>query len=714
MPPKINIKEMQIIQSIKEKGAVIMAIVIAIALISFILMDSKTSDSRPTTNTIGKVNGMSIDSREFEKKIKTEENKQAQQRGGQTPTGADALRIREQVWNQIVAENVFFKEADKLGINLTSKELSSILFSDDQANPLKQERSLLNEQGQLDVVKVTEAINNIKKFKGEQRDQVDAAIIDPLKISTAAGKYSGLMSAAAYYPTWMQEKDALEEKNFATITYVAVPFNEIPDSTVKVTDEDINGYVVKHKDQFKQEAGRTISYLTFSQNPSATDSTNAKKSVADLMTGLATDTSAKRYVARNASVVEFVDDYVPLAKIQSNAKDSMVKYGVNVVSGPYVDGGNYSIAKVLGVKQLPDSVKARHILIATKDRETGKELMTDSAAKKLADSIFNSVNAGGNFATLAMQYSSDPGSKVKGGDLGTFGFGQMVSEFNEFCFNGATGARKVVKTQFGYHVIEIQNQSNFKAAYKIAILAKSIVPSDETINAASLAATKASGNKTLKELKEYATKAGLSITENPTTLKENDFAVGAMQDARVLVKWAFGAKQGMVSDPIPIGRNFVVATVNKIFTEGVQDAATARVGAEAAVRNQKKGAIIAAKMGTTIESAATAYNKQIQTAGTDSSITYSARIINGLGAEPKVIGEIFNKETLTKATVPIIGTTGVYVIKTIAVAPKTEIEANKKAATTTAKIASIRQAGSNWFEALRKQADIKDSRSKFY
>jgi peptidyl-prolyl cis-trans isomerase D len=713
LPPKINLKEMQIIQSIKDRGGVIMAIVIAIALISFILMDSKTSDSRPTTNTIGKVNGNAIESRDFEKRIKIEENKQAQQ-SGQQPTGAEAMRIREQVWSQIVAENVFYKEADKLGITLTSKELSSILLSDDQSNPLKKERSLLNEQGQLDVTKAAEAITNIKKFKGEQREQVDATIIEPLKLSTAAAKYTGLMSVAAYYPTWMQEKDAADEKSFATISYVAVPFGEISDSTVKVTDEDINAYVAKNKAQFKQEAGRTISYVTFSQNPSATDSANAKKGITDLIAGLSTDTSAKNFVARNASVVEFVDDYLPLAKIPSNVKDSMVKYGVGTVSGPYVDGANYSIAKVLGTKQLPDSVKARHILIALRDRETGKDIMTDSVAKKLADSIYGAVNTGANFASLAMQYSTDAGSKVKGGDLGTFGFGQMVPEFNEFCFNGSTGGRKVVKTQFGYHVIEIQNQSNFKPAYKIAIVAKSIVPSDETINAASLAATKAAANKSIKELKEYTTKSGLSIIENPAAVKENDFAVGSLQDARSLVKWAFGAKQGAVSDPIPVGKEFVVATVNKIFAEGVQDAATARTGAEAEVRNKKKAEIIVAKMGATMETAAAAYGKQIQTAGADSSITYGARIINGLGVEPKVIGAVFNKESLTKATAPIIGKTGVYVIKTTAISPKNAATEEQKAASNTAKLSSIKQGGSNWFEALRKQADIKDSRSKFY
>ncbi len=705
---------MQIIQSIKDRGGVIMAIFIAIALISFILMDSKSGNNKPTSYTIGKVNGNTIEMNDFNKRVKTEENKQAQQRNGQQPTGADVLRIRDQVWNQIVAENVFYATADKLGINLTSKELSSILLSNDPANPFMQERSLMTPEGKLDVAKASEAIANIKKFKGEQRDNIDAQIIEPLKLSTAAAKYGAMMSAAAYYPTWMQEKDAADEKNFANISYVAVPFNEISDSAVTVKDEEINIYVAKHKTQFKQEAGRTISYVTFSQNPSASDSANAKKIVEDLKAGFAADTSASGFVARNSSAVDFVDDYLPLSKIQSNVKDSMVKFGNNVVSGPFIDGENYSIAKVLGSKQMPDSVKARHILIGTRDPQSGAELMADSIASKLADSVLAAVKSGADFAALATKYSTDQGSKVKGGDLGTFAYGQMVPEFNTYAFTKPVGEKGKVKTQFGYHIIEVTKQGNFKPAYKIAIIAKPILPSDETINKASIAATKAAANKGSKELADYASKNGLKIIDLPTTLKENDFSVGQMQDARSLVKWAFEAKKGAVSDPIVIGDDFVVATVNKTFEEGTQDAATARPMAEAAVRNQKKGEMIVAKMGATMETAAAAYNKQIQTAGADSSITLSATIINGIGPEPKVIGVAFNKETLTKATAPIVGASGVYVIKTTAVLPKAEATAEKKAAQATAKLGAIRQQGGNWFEALRKQADIKDERSKFF
>ncbi len=705
---------MQIIQSIKDKGGVIMAIFIAIALISFILMDSNSSSNRPTSNTIGKINGNAVELNQFNKKVKFEENKQAQQRG-QQPSSAELLRIRDNVWNQVVAENVFYATTDKLGINLTPKELSYILLSNEQSNPLLQERSLMGPDGKLDVAKATEAFNNIKKAKGEQSDYVDAQILEPLKLSTAASKYGAMMSAAAYYPTWMQEKDANDEKNFATISYVSVPYNEISDSAVTVKDEDINSYVAKHKDMFKQEAGRTISYLTFSQNPSVTDSVNTKKMLEDIKVSFALDTNknATAFVASKASAVDYVDDYIPVSRIQSAVKDSMVKYGVGVVSGPFVDGQNYSIAKVIATKPLPDSVKARHILIGTNDPQTGQPLMEDSLAKKLADSIFTAIKGGADFAVLAAKYSTD-GSKDKGGDLGTFGYGQMVGEFNNFCFTKPVGTKDVVKTQFGYHIIDILSQTNFKPAYKIAIIAKPIIPSEETLNAASIAATKASANKSAKELADYATKNGLKIIEMPTIIKENDFSVGNMQDARNLVKWAFEAKKGAVSDLIVIGNDFVVATVNKIYEEGTQDAATARSGAEAIIRNQKKADIIIAKLGSTLESAAAAYNKQVLVAGADSTITMSSKIINGIGPEAKLIGAAFNKENQNKVSAPIVGTSAVYVIKVNGIQPKAETTAEQKAAQLAARSGGIRQQASNWFEALRKQADIKDSRSKYF
>ena len=708
---------MQIIQGIRDKGAALAIGIIALCLIGFILMDAKTGSNTSmfggNSNSVGKINGNSVNLSDFNKRVQQEINKQAGT-SGQQPGGVEVLRIRDQVWNQVVAENVFYEEADKLGITLTSKELSSILLSSDPSNPFMQERGMLDPSGKLDAAKAADAIKNIKKYKGEEREMIDYRVLEPLKLSTAASKYSGMIGASAYYPAWMQTKDNADATAFANISYVGVAYNEISDSAVKVTDEDINNYVAKKKELFKQEAGRTVSYINFSQLPSANDSAKTKLITEQLKASFAADTMPKTFVARNASAVDFKDEFLPVSKIPSAGKDTLIKQPIGAVYGPYLDGPNYALAKILGTKPLPDSVRARHILITTTDAK-GQQVRSDSAAKKLADSILTAVKGGADFAALALKYSSD-GSASKGGDLGTFGYGAMVPEFNEYAFTKAVGEKGVVKTQFGYHVMDIVSQSNFKTAYKIAIVAKPILASDETINAASLAATKAAANKNAKELADYAAKNGLKITDVPVTIKENDYMVGNMQDARSLVKWLFDAKKGEVSEPIPVGNDFIVATVKRIYEEGTQDATMAREKAQAEVIKEKKAAIIVAKIGKnpTLETAAAAYNKTVLTAGADSSITMASRIINGIGPEPKVIGASFNKDFQAKPSTPIVGVNGVYVIKTNSIAPKAAPTPEIANAQTTARFAAIRQQANNWFEALRKQATITDKRSKFF
>lgn len=707
---------MQIIQGIREKGAAVTIVVIALALIAFILMDANTSGNKFRSSSIGKVNGSAIEQDEFNKRIKIVENQEEQQSGTKTSTPR-AAQIREQVWNQIVAERVFYAEAEKLGIDFTSKELNAVLTSNDPSNPLMQDKQMIDPAtGKLDMSKVSQAIGNIKKMKGEQRDMIDAQIIEPQKIASVSTKYFALLNASAYYPAWMEEQDIAENKNFANISYVSIPYNIINDSTIKVTDSEIEKYVQKNKDLFKQEEGRMISYVTFSQLPGAADSARTKAVIEGLKNDFTKETNVKSFLARNTSTIDFDTNYVPKSKINSVAIDSIIRLPAGTVYGPYVDKENYVLAKLIGTKTLPDSVNARHILIATVNSQTGEPILEDSVAKKQADSIFNAIKRGAGFAALALQFSSD-GSKDKGGDLGTFGYGTMVPEFNEFCFGKPVGSRDVVKTQFGYHIIEVMKQKGQSPAYKIGFMAKEILASEETINKASLAATKLSAEKEAKNLDAYIKKNGIQKVTNPTLIKENDAQVGQLQDARQLVRWVFEAKKGDVSDPYSIGDQFVVVMVDKIQKEGTQDAATARPMAEGAIRDEKKAEEIIKKLSgkTTLESVAAVYNKEVLTSGQDSSLTFRSQIINGIGFEPKLIGASFNKENIGKVSAPIAGKGGVYVFKLNSISAKT---ANTPEETIQFRIQQTNalrsQATGSWFEGLRKKATVKDNRSTLY
>jgi peptidyl-prolyl cis-trans isomerase D len=609
-----------------------------------------------------------------------------------------------------VAEKIFYAEAAKLGIEFTSKELDKVLKSDDPSNPLMQDKSMVDPAtGKLDMTKVGQALTNIKKAKGEQWEMINAQIIEPQKLTSVSTKYFALLNASAYYPTWMEEKDAKESKTFATISFVQIPYQTISDSTIKVTDDEIKKYVDNHKSLFKQEAGRMISYVGFSQLPSAADSAKTKTQVENLKAEFASETNVKNFLARNASAIDFDTNYVPKSKIQSAYVDSIIRQPAGALYGPYVENKSYVIAKILGSKTVPDSARAKHILIATVNAQTGQPVLEDSIAKKRADSIYNAINAGANFAILAMQYSSD-GSKDKGGDLGTFAYGAMVPEFNKYCFEKPVGSRGVVRTQFGYHIIELLSQKGASPAYKIGFLAKEIFASEETINNASNKAVELSAEKDAKKMQAYLDKNGLPKISVPTLIKENDASIGQM-------RWVFEAKKGDVSDPMPVGDQFVVAIIDKIYEEGTQDAETARSLAENAIREEKKAAQIIAALGTnpTLESASVKYAKAIINTGADSSITFKAQIIDSIGNEPKLIGAIFNKANLNKVAAPVAGKTGVFVFKVNSVGEKATDPSEDKVQMRLQQTVALRnQAVSNWFEGLRKKATIKDNRSKFF
>ncbi|UEG50736.1 SurA N-terminal domain-containing protein [Ferruginibacter lapsinanis] len=711
---------MQIIQNIRDKGAAIVIGVIALSLIGFILMDAKQGTGRmfgSNSSAIGKINGEAITYDEFNTKVKQLED---QQYGGRV-TGNMVYQIRQNVWDQMVGQKILRDEFEKLGLVFSSKEMSAIMFSDEAPQALKQAFTDKT-TGQYDIAKVQQWWQQAKKYKGEQMVAVEQEIVEPMKFQTLLNKYTSLISASAYYPTWMKEKEAAENKTFATISYVSIPYNVISDSAVKVTDEDIMNYVKKYPKLYKQEAGRSISYVAFDANPSAADSAANVAALETLKPLFIADTNAKAFVGRNMSAIKYNDAYLSKAKLTMSQKDSIAALPVGGVFGPYLDGSNFVLAKMVGVKSMPDSIKCRHILIATTDRQTGAEILSDSIAKKRIDSIADAIKAGASFDALEAQFSTDQAAHKDKGvmtfDLATVqNKEQFAPEFGEFLLNEKGETKKTVKTNFGWHYIEILEKKNPTISYKIAYMAKEISPSDETVNAASAQATKLSGEaRNSKALDAYVAKNGLKKIDGSALVKENDYQLGGLQEARQLIKWAFEAKEGEVSEPFSINDQFIVAVVTKVQPEGLPDAKLARPMVESLVRNIKKSEEIIKKIGATptLEAAAAAYGKEIAVAGADSTLTFGAQIINGIGQEPKLIGASFNKENQTKVSAPIAGINGVYVIKVNSTGVKPADAPEVAAEQAKSRVQSIRQQVSyGWYEGLKKTADIKDDRSKF-
>jgi peptidyl-prolyl cis-trans isomerase D len=393
------------------------------------------------------------------------------------------------------------------------------------------------------------------------------------------------------------------------------------------------------------------------------------------------------------------------SKIQVPNADSIMSLPEGAIFGPYLDAGNIVLAKMISKRSMPDSVKCRHILISN-------QTTPDSVASKRIDSIAAAIKGGADFAALAAKYSDDPGSKDKGGEY-TFGsqqMGSLAKEFGDFVFYGTNGEKKVVKTSFGYHYIEILSQKNFENAYKVAYLSKAISASTETENIASGAANQFSGeSRTAKAFDDAVAKKNLAKLQ-ANDIKPNDVMVPGIGASRQLVRWINDAKIGEVSEPINIDDKYIVALLTEINAEGTMSVAKARPLVEFLIRNQKKAEQIKKKIGaaSSLDAIASATQQTVQHAD---SIRFAAPIIPNVGQEPKVIGAAFNKANQSKVSAAIPGNSGVFYLQTenvSAVSTGENAEDSRKA-----RMMQMRQMnGFRAIDAIRKAADVKDERAK--
>lgn len=711
---------MSILQAIREKGAVIVIAVIAISLIGFILMDSVSSTGKmfggSDQTVIGEVNGEPIEVYAFNEKV---DQLEKQFQGAQN---TNRNQIMQSAWDQMVAERIVKKEFNQLGFVFTSEEMMATMFSEDAPMQLKQAFTD-PKTGMYDIQKARQWWATVKQNpKEEQRNLIIEQVIDPMQLNSLYNKYTSMIAGSIYEPSWLTKQDKQERSQFAQISYVAIPYTTISDSTIKVTDEDIESYLKEHKEVFQQEEGIRVSYVTFSAAPSPADSARVRNFLQELKPEFITDTNARFFLGRNASAISLFEGYTPKSKLQVPFKDSIIALNEGEVFGPYLDGSHYVLAKKIDTRLLPDSIKARHILLGTINPQTRQPLLPDSTAMRLADSIATAIANGADFQMLEEKYSTDEAAGQNNGemtfDIMTIQSDNFAQEFADFLLNTTGKTKSVVKTQFGYHYIEILDKIGQEPAYKIAYMAREIIPSDSTRNAANAAAVKLAANaRNTREFSEYVAKNGLSKIDVPYTLGESDYMLGSYQDARDIIKWAWGTEAGDVSQPFYLNDDYVVVTVDNHFEKGLQDAAFARATVEPIILRNKKADLIKEKLKTpsSLEAAAGVFNLRVLQTGADSTLTFNAQIINGIGNAPKIAGAAFHNEYQNKISPAIPGNTGVFLIKVNGVAAKAPLpEDQLQQIIASERNRTIQTALQRSFQALKEIAAVADYRSKFF
>lgn len=707
---------MSFIQKIRDKGAWIIFAIIAIALISFILQDSslRRGNFFSSSTSIGSINGTKIDRTDFQNNVSYIENL-FKQRGQDVQPGM----VNSQAWNFTVQQTLLRQEMDKLGLGFTSKELGDVLFGDNPPQWMRQQFTD-PKTGVYDVNAARQAFNQIKKSgNSPQLEEIQKQFIDPTEQQTMYSKYSALLSEAVYVPKWMAEKMNADNNSVAKASYVFVPYSSIGDSTVKVSDDEIDSYVKKHKSEFEREdETRTVQYVSFSETPSGADSIAVRDNLASLKSAFeATNDATSFVVSKNSDNTQ--ETYTTRSDFKAPNADTIMQLPVGGVFGPYLDNGKYSLAKLVAKRTAPDSAKVRHILIKFDPSGQG---LSDSAAKKRIDSIAAVAQSGADFDSLVQKLSDDPGSKGTKGEY-TFPYSQyggISREFADVAFFSPVGTKKVVKVSnnsyTGYHYIEVLEQKNPQETYEVAYITKPVSSSSETINTASNAASQFAASAKDQKSFEATAKKDKLVPVSSQEIRKADYSLGMMGgENRELVKWIFKNDVGDVSDPYELGDQYIVAIITSADKAGLPSAHSARPLVESLVRNEKKAkTIIDTKMkGSTLDAVAKSAGTSVMEAD---SLSFQSPIVANVGYEPKMLGAAFNKSLTSKMSSPIAGSAGVFAVQSKGVTALASNGMSIEQVQTTLRqtMQQQQQNGGGVFEALRRNASITDNRADFY
>jgi len=262
-------------------------------------------------------------------------------------------------------------------------------------------------------------------------------------------KYSNMVGKGLFVTTAEAKESLTLANKQINFDYIALMHNSVSDSAVSITEKDLKAYYDAHKKDFKQEKIRDIEYITFTVKPSAADYKDAEKWITDIKTDFANATNNAQFVNSNSDV-SFDGTWYKKESLPANLGTWVFDEGaqLNATFGPYFENDTYTVAKLDSLAMMPDSVQARHILLKPEKQEDVMRLQL------LADSLKTAIEKGSNFAALAMQFSTDQGSAINGGDVGWFGRGQMVKPFEEAAFKIAKNEVSVVPSQFGINIVQ--------------------------------------------------------------------------------------------------------------------------------------------------------------------------------------------------------------------------------------------------------------------
>ncbi len=691
---------MAVIGKIREKSALVM-IIIGVGMLAFLLpVDQIQRLFSGNDNNLGEIGGKEITGQEFNRRY--EKNVSLWENQNKSTVSAEVREsLKEQAWNEIIREIVLESQFKELGLAVSPEELFDMVQG---SNPHPQVQQAFTDPstGAFNPTQVLQFLKSLETMPAENRNQwlTFEGGIEKERIAT---KYNNLLTKGLYATSSLIKRTYTEQNEQRNIKFVAKRYTSVYDSTIQVSDEELKSYYNEHKDEYKQDASREIEYVKFEVSPSEADIAEAKAWIEETAKEFKTTDDDSSFVVYSSE--EPLDEtYYGVDALPLGLDSAFFAQEVGAITPVYEQNGSFFVTKLSATKMVPDSVKARHILLKT------TQTFADTLLEAKLDSVKTEIENGASFADIATTMSEDVGSAIEGGDLGWFKEGTMVPTFNDACFDGAEGDMVIVQSQFGFHLIEVLKQADKSRKVQFSTIVRKNTPSNETFNAVfAKASAFYSGNNT-SETFIKATESDEHTKFVATDVKVADKDIPGMTGVRELVRWSFNNEEGTVSDPFTFGNTYVVAHLAEVREEGVATMDQVEIQVELGAKKKKKAAMFMEEMKgvSSLDELATKIGGTVETA---SNVNFAAYAIPGMGQELSVNGQL---STLKQGqmSIPVEGQTGVFVVQVEAVTPAAETT-DYSAIKTQLNQSSGAVIG-QLLEALKDKYGVVDQRYKFY
>lgn len=712
---------MATLQKIRSKGP-LLVIVIGLALFAFIAGDAwKVLQPHQGKQDVGEVNGEVLSAQDYQKMV-DELSEVIKLTNGLNSLTEDQLNnVKDQVWQSYVNNKLIAEQAEKLGLKVTDAEIQSII--DQGTHPLLMQTPFRNPQtGMFDK-------DMLKKFLVDYANlnasQMPAQYVEyyqkmgafwqfvekTLAQSTLAEKYQNLVTKSLISNPVAAEDAFNSRTEQSDLLLAGVPYSSINDSTVQVSDSEIKDRYNEKKEQFKQLVEtRDIRYIDVKVVPSDADRKAVEKEVTEYSNQLASTTADfGTFVRSTGSSVSYSDVPVSKSVFPADVASRLDSTNVNEVYGPYYNqtDDSFNAFKLLAKVSSPDSIQFRQIQVYAD---------TEEKTKTLADSIYNALKGGADFAAVAKIYGQTGeatwvnAQSWEGSELDADN-----SKFINTLLNQPVNELANLNMGQANLILQVMNKKSMQTKYKVAVVKREVEFSKETYNAAYNKFSQfVAQNTTIDSMVKNAEESGYTLMPR-TDLSSAEHYVGGVRSTREALKWIFAAKPGEVSPLYECGENdhLMVVALDKIHEAGYRDINSVAEMLRAEIRRDKKAEKIMEEMKK--------YNSIAQVKGMKDAVSDSVKhvtfsapaYISVTRSSEPVIGAVAAKTAANKVSAPIKGNGGVYMIQVYAKEKGSEKFDAKQEETTLTNMA-VRIAGNQLINDLYQKAKVVDQRYLFF